>query len=600
MSKKSSLLYKKSYFAADFTGLSEKEVCLTLKHPTMSLFHNLFRKKTIQDVLTNSAADASHGSGLHKNLTVIDLTALGIAAIIGTGVLSTIGKAIYFGGPSVVWLYFFTAVACGFSALCYAQFASTVPISGSAYTYSYITFGELLAWLVGWNLLMEYAIGNIAVAISWSDYFTGLMEGIGWKIPAHWTMDYLTASRMAADPDNASATALEAWNNAPRIGNLRLIADIPALTMTLLITALVYVGIRESKITGNIMVAIKLAIVLAVILIGAFYVNPENWEPFSPNGVSGVMRGMAAVFFAYIGFDALSTMAEECRDPRRDLPRSMFWSLLICTILYVAVVLVLTGLTSYKNFATENGAGGLDVKGDPLAFAFEQNGLHMFSGIIAFSAVIAIAAVFMVFQLGQPRIWMTMSRDGLLPERFGRIHPRFKTPAFATVVTGLVVAIPALFLNLTEVTDLASIGTLFAFAMVCGGVIVMDVRGQSVQAKYRVRYFNARYWLPVALLLIVGLIYLFDKDGVSKLFHCPESGCHDLYPFYAFLVGLALLSALAIYYQWSFVPVMGLILNVFMMSQLGWTNWVRFIVWIAVGLGIYFIYGYKNSKLGER
>lgn len=566
----------------------------------MSLFNNLFRKKTIQDVLTHSAADDGHGGGLHKNLSVIDLTALGIAAIIGTGVLSTIGKAIYFGGPSVVWLYFFTAVACGFSALCYAQFASTVPISGSAYTYSYITFGELLAWLVGWNLLMEYAIGNIAVAISWSDYFTGLMEGIGWKIPAHWTMDYLTASRMASDPVHAPATALEAWNNAPQIGGLRMIADLPALTMTLLITALVYVGIRESKITGNIMVAIKLAIVLAVILLGAFYVNPDNWTPFSPNGVTGVMRGMAAVFFAYIGFDALSTMAEECRDARRDLPRSMFWSLLICTILYVAVVLVLTGLTSYKNFATENATGSLDVKGDPLAFAFEQNGLHFFSGIIAFSAVIAIAAVFMVFQLGQPRIWMTMSRDGLLPKKFSQIHSRYKTPAFSTIVTGLVVAIPALFLNLTEVTDLASIGTLFAFAMVCGGVIMMDVKGQSVHAKYRVRYFDSRYWLPAALLCITGLIYLFDHNGLSKLVHCPDGGCHDLYPFYGFLVGLVIISALAMYYRWSFVPVMGLILNVFMMSQLGLTNWVRFIVWIAVGLAIYFGYGYRNSKLAER
>lgn len=567
----------------------------------MSLFNNILRKKTIEDVLTNSAVESEHGGGLNKNLGVIDLTALGIAAIIGTGVLSTIGKAIYLGGPSVVWLYFFTAVACGFSALCYAQFASTVPISGSAYTYSYITFGELLAWLVGWNLLMEYAIGNIAVAISWSDYFTGLMEGLGWKIAPHWTMDYLTASRMAANPENASATALEAWKNAPQIGGFRIIADIPALAMIVLITGLVYIGIRESKIVGNVMVAIKLAIVLAVILIGMFYVNPANWTPFSPNGVSGVMKGMAAVFFAYIGFDALSTMAEECKDARRDLPRSMFWSLLICTVLYVAVVMVLTGLSSYKNFATENPiTGALDVKGDPLAFVFEENGLHLFSGIIAFSAVIAIAAVFMVFQLGQPRIWMTMSRDGLLPNRFGKIHPRFKTPSFATIVTGLVVGIPALFLNLTEVTDLASIGTLFAFAMVCGGVLKMDANGQSSQAKYKVKYLNSRYWLPAALLLIMGGIYLFDPQGLSKLVACPDGSCHDQYPFFAFLVGLVILTVAALYKQWSFIPTMGLILNVFMMSQLGWTNWVRFIVWVAVGLLIYFGYSYTHSKLVKK
>lgn len=566
----------------------------------MAFLDNLSRKKTIDDVLANSTAESVHGGGLHKSLRVIDLTALGIAAIIGTGVLSTIGKAIYFGGPSVVWLYVFTAVACGFSALCYAQFASTVPISGSAYTYSYITFGELLAWLVGWNLLMEYAIGNIAVAISWSDYFTGLMGGLGWHIAPNWTMDYLTASRMAADPANASATALEAWNTAPQIGGFRLIADIPALVMTLLITGLVYIGIRESKITGNIMVAIKLAIVLAVICVGAFYIQPENWSPFSPNGVGGVMKGMAAVFFAYIGFDALSTMAEECKEPRRDLPRSMFWSLLICTILYVAVVLILTGLTSYKNFAAENPiTGALDVKGDPLAFAFEEKGMHLFSGVIAFSAVIAIASVFMVFQLGQPRIWMTMSRDGLLPERFGRIHPKFKTPSFATIVTGLVVAIPALFMNLTEVTDLSSIGTLFAFAMVCGGVLVMDQNGDTAKARYKVPYINSLYAFPITLVVLGGLVLL--KPDVFYTFVEPdETGYWDKIPFFIFLVVFAGTAAWAIFKRWSFIPTMGLLLNLFMMSQLGWTNWVRFVVWIAVGFAIYFGYSYAHSKLARK
>jgi len=563
-------------------------------------FSDFFRKKTIDDVLATSAADSVHGGGLHKNLRVLDLTALGIAAIIGTGVLSTIGKAIYFGGPSVVWLYVFTAIACGFSALCYAQFASTVPISGSAYTYSYITFGELLAWLVGWNLLMEYAIGNIAVAISWSDYFTGLMEGLGWKIAPNWTMDYLTASRMAADPANASATALEAWNTAPQIGGFRLIADIPALVMTLLITGLVYIGIRESKITGNIMVAIKLTIVLAVICVGTFYIQPANWSPFSPNGLGGVMKGMAAVFFAYIGFDALSTMAEECREPRRDLPRSMFWSLLICTVLYVAVVLVLTGLTSYKNFATENPlTGALDVKGDPLAFAFAEKGMHLFSGVIAFSAVIAIASVFMVFQLGQPRIWMTMSRDGLLPERFGRIHPRFKTPSFATVVTGLVVAIPALFMNLTEVTDLSSIGTLFAFAMVCGGVLVMDANGDTAKARYKVPFLSSRLWMPVTA-VVLGLS-IWAKPDVFYQFIAPDdSGYQDKIPFFVFLAVFVATGVWSAIRQWSFIPTMGLLLNLFMMSQLGWTNWMRFIVWIAVGLLIYFGYSYAHSKLAKK
>jgi amino acid transporter len=398
----------------------------------------------------------------------VDLTAFGIAAIIGAGIFSTIGNAAFNGGPAVAFLFVFTAIACAFSALCYAEFASRVPISGSAYTYAYASFGELVAWIIGWDLLVEYAIGNIAVAISWSDYFTGLLASLripalgidGIVLPAWTTMDYLSASRgyqTIVDTLGAGATleavkanadlskladAFSAWTASPHIAGLRLIADLPALAIVALVTFLVYVGIRESKRASNAMVAFKLLIIFVVITVGAFYINPENWHPFAPNGVSGVLKGVSAVFFAYIGFDAITTTAEECRNPKRDLPLGMFLSLAICTVLYIAIALVLTGMVSHEKLAV----------GDPLAFVFGPDGANLpwLRAVVAISAVVAMTTVLLVFQLGQPRIWMSMSRDGLLPPIFSAIHPRFKTPWFATLMTGLLVAVPALFMNLTE------------------------------------------------------------------------------------------------------------------------------------------------------
>src|ERR1700740_3732677 len=334
---------------------------------------------------------------------------MGIAAVVGAGIFSTIGLASFNGGPGVTILFVLTAVTCGFSALCYAEFASMVPVSGSAYTYSYVAFGELIAWIIGWDLLMEYAIGNIAVAISWSEYFVNLLEGFHIHLPRWTTVDFLTAFNahkdvLAAQASHHLADITErikmdatAWDTAPGFGAFKLIANLPALAIVIAITYLFYVGIRETRKATNAMVILKIAIVIGVIIIGFFYVTPANWHPFMPNGFGGVMKGVSGVFFAYIGFDAISTTAEECENPQRDLPRGMIYSLLICTVLYILIALVLTGMVNFKELAV----------GDPLAYVFTKLHLTMLSGIISFSAVIATASVLLIFQLGQPRIWMS-------------------------------------------------------------------------------------------------------------------------------------------------------------------------------------------------
>ena len=545
------------------------------------------------------------GGGMKRALSVFDLTGLGIAAVIGAGIFSTIGTAAVSGGPAVSLLFLFTAVACGFSALCYAQFASVIPVSGSAYTYAYASFGELVAWIIGWDLIMEYAIGNIAVAISWSDYFSGLAGGIGLHIPEFLQVDYLTAARgyreavaqMAAgtslqDLTAALQEAYAAWLSAPRIGSLRLIADIPAFSVVVFITVLVYVGIYETKIAANSMVILKVVTLLVVISIGAFYVDPGNWSPFAPNGITGVLKGVSGVFFAYIGFDAISTTAEECRNPRRDLPRSIIYALLVTTVLYILISIVLTGMVHYSELGV----------GDPLAFAFEKLKLTRLSGLIAVSAVIAMAGVLLVFQVGQPRIWMSMSRDGLLPKAFSKLHRRFRTPAFSTVITGILVAVPSLFMNLTEVTDLCSIGTLFAFVLVSGGVLILDRRkGQpetGFSKGFRVPYLNSRYLLPLIWIgvYVVWTIAGSTGDGFAR----PEAGWnvthHDI-PMIIFALVAAVLTFFAVWRKLSLIPVLGLLTNLYLMAHLGVTNWMRFGIWLLIGLSIYFLYGRRKSKL---
>ncbi|NTW33546.1 MAG: amino acid permease [Bacteroidetes bacterium] len=560
-----------------------------------------------------NADDSGESIRMKKNLNVRDLTALAIAAIIGAGIFSTIGTAASHGGPAVSLLFVFTALACGFSALCYAEFAARIPISGSAYTYSYASFGELIAWIIGWDLIMEYAVGNIAVAISWSDYFTGLMGGIGFNIPEYFSTDFLTASRgykevliqMAAGVDfnnlsSALKEAYNAWMHAPQIGGVRIIADIPAFSIVAVITSLVYIGIYETKMASNIMVLLKLILLMIVIGVGAFYVKSENWSPFAPNGFGGVLRGVSGVFFAYIGFDAISTTAEECKNPQRDLPKAMIYSLVICTVLYVLISLVLTGMVSYKELAV----------GDPLAYVFSKLNLNFLSGIIAIGAIIAMASVLLVFQVGQPRIWMSMSRDGLLPKKFSKLHPRFKTPAFSTIITGILVAVPTLFLNLTEVTDLTSIGTLFAFILVCGGILVLNKggdKGRPTEHKgFRIPYYNSKYVLPVIITVVIVLIFYFNTEGVKMFLNNtdpdnPALSGWDVFkhkiPFLIFVIGGLFLTVYSTIKELSLIPVLGLLTNMYLISQLGITNWLRFLIWLVIGLALYFTYGNKHSKL---
>jgi amino acid transporter len=589
---------------------------------------SLFRKKSIAQIQADAAAGFSDAElvpgqpgehlSLRRTLGTFDLTMLGIAAIIGAGIFAMVGNAANRGGPAVILLFIFAAVACGFSALCYAEFASKIPIAGSAYTYAYASFGELLAWIIGWDLLVEYAIGNIAVAISWSDYFTSLLSTNGINIPLNYTMDFRTAGQgfqavqdavaggatvetlkagcSAADAaiNCGQIEAYTAWSTAPHIGGIPIIADLPALGIVFIITALVYVGIRESKVASNIMVAIKLAIIMLVIILGAFYVKTENWHPFMPNGFGGVMTGVSAVFFAYIGFDALSTTAEECKDPYKTLPRGMILSLVICTVLYVALALVLTGMVSYTKLAV----------GDPLAFVFGPEGVNIpwVAGIIAVSAIIAIATVLLVFQLGQPRLWMAMSRDGLLPKIFSSIHPRFRTPWFSTLLTGVMVAVPALFMNLTEVTDLSVIGTLFAFTIVCAGVLVKDK--EFAGQKRFVPYINSQLIAPVLFLLVAAGLFYFNGEAVRNFFtdytSTEEAAFIHKIPYFVFILFSLLMVGLCFVKRLSLIPVLGVMCCTYLMTELGITNWIRFAVWLVIGFVVYFLYSYNHSKLHIR
>jgi APA family basic amino acid/polyamine antiporter len=592
---------------------------------------SLFRKKSIAQIQADAAAGFSDSEtivpgqpaedaviGLRRSLGTFDLTMLGIAAIIGAGIFAMVGQASYNGGPGVIFLFIFAAIACGFAALCYAEFASKIPIAGSAYTYAYASFGELLAWIIGWDLLVEYAIGNIAVAISWSDYFTSLLKSNGIDLPLQYTMDFLSAKRGAAvvqdalasgatldalkagcDAKDAAAScgaieAFTAWTTASHVGGFPIIADIPALCIVFIITVLVYVGIRESKIASNIMVGLKLAVILMVIIVGAFFVKTTNWNPFLPHGFGGVMTGVAAVFFAYIGFDALSTTAEECKDPYKTLPRGMIYSLLICTVLYVALALVLTGMVNYTK---------LNV-GDPLAFVFGPEGVNIpwISGIIAVSAIIAIATVLLVFQLGQPRLWMAMSRDGLLPKIFSAIHPKFRTPWFSTILTGFMVAIPALFMNLSEVTDLSVIGTLFAFTIVCAGVLVKDK--EFAGEKRFVPYISSRYLGPAILIGAFVAVYFLAPEFYTGLFDFTPTADMtstrvflEKVPYFVFIPFTLVMMILCIVKRLSLIPVLGVMCCTYLMTSLGWMNWFRFFLWMVFGFVLYFAYGFWNSKL---
>ena len=499
---------------------------------------SLFGRKSL-DALIAEGSDETQG--LKKALTATDLVALGIGAIIGAGIFATLGAATAGGsnlspaGPGVALSILLTAVACGFCALCYAEFASLVPVAGSAYTYSYATLGELAAWIIGWDLILEYAVGNIAVAISWAAYFRQLLLGFDIEIPAWMATDYrstLLAAKAAAEGGVASlspeaAVAYQAHLNHPVFFGIPVVCNLLAVFVTAAITWLLVIGVKESARFNNIIVILKVATLLFFIVVGALYVKPANWRPFFPGGVNGVWTGASLIFFAYIGFDAISTAAEECKDPARDMPRGILGSLAVCTCLYVAAALILTGMIPFQKLA------GV---ADPLAAALAYVQQDWAAGLLAFGAVVAMTSVLLVFQLGQARILMAMSRDGLLGRWFGKIHPRYRTPHVTTITTGIFVAFWSAVANIEEVVQLTNIGTLFAFVLVCVGILILRRR----------------------------------EPGRSRKFRVP-------------LVPLT--------------PLLGAGMCLVLMAGLPRLTWIRFVLWLLAGLVIYFVYGRRRSRL---
>jgi APA family basic amino acid/polyamine antiporter len=564
--------------------------------------NSLFRKKSLDKIVQDAADGLSdgHGGGLRKVLNVKDLTFMGIAAIVGAGIFSTIGAASFDGGPGISLLFILTAITCGFSAMCYAEFASRVPIAGSAYTYAYVSFGEIVAWIIGWALILEYAIGNIVVAISWSGYFNNLLLGFNIHLPGWLITDpgtakdaFLAATKTLAATPNLGAEAkaplldaIHTWNSAPTIGGMHVLLNLPAFFIVCVISYITYIGIRESKKTTNAMVIFKLSVVILVIIIGAFFVNTANWTPFLPNGISGVLKGVSAVFYAYIGFDAISTTAEECTDAQRDLPKGMIYSLLICTVLYILIALVLTGMVSYTRLNLT----------DPLAFVFNAVHQKWIGYFISVSAVVATTSVLLVFQLGQPRIWMSMSRDGLLPKAFAKIHPKFHTPWFSTIVTGIIVAVPTLFMGSGLMTQLTSIGTLFAFVLVSGGVLILPRISNVGKRGFKLPYWNGRYIMPF---LYAGFLLLFRDRIVTAVQQISHEGLEEV----LFLVFLLLVTGLFIatmVRKLSLIPVLGVLFCAYLLIEIPAIAWKWFFVWMGIGLIIYFIYGYRKSKLTRK
>jgi amino acid transporter len=589
--------------------------------------NSIFRTKKIDKILTDAAAyEEGHSTGLKRVLSLKDLTFFGIAAILGAGSFSSLGGAVFSGGPGVVILFIITAIACAFTAFCYSEFASRIPVAGSAYTYAYASFGELLAWIIGWALIMEYSIGNIYVSYSWSDYFTSFLDRFGQLIhinlhlPEYFSTSYMEAKHAVAE-GSLNKSLIIAWNNAPTIGGLKIILDLPALLINFLITYLVFRGIKESRNFSNVMVILKLAVILLVILVGGYLIfNNDltaNWLPvndaglrsFLPNGFSGVMAAVSGVFFAYIGFDAVSVLAEESKNPQKDLPKGMILSLVICTVIYILLTLVLTGAVNYRNF---------DGVGDPLAFIFEPQNLNIgwMQFLVAVCAVVAMTSVLLVFQMGQPRIWMSMSRDGLLPSVFQKIHPKYNTPSFSTIVTGFVVGIPILFTDKTFVLDFTSIATLFAFVLVCGGVLLIPRRAKEA-GKFHIPFINGQFIFPVLILGTLALLtftinnklgnsyvaellngdfknYTDDAIMKDKLFFTTDIAKLSTIIFW---ISTLLLSVAAFIKKYSLIPLMGLITCLYLLTGMTTSNWLWFIGWLAIGLVIYFMYGYKKSKL---
>ena len=506
----------------------------------------LFVRKSIADCEN----DIAERGGLKRSLNKWHLTALGVGATIGAGIFATTGTAIAGdplrpgAGPAIIFSFVLTAVACGFAALCYAEFAAMVPISGSAYTYAYASLGEFVAWIIGWDLIVEYAVGNIGVAIGWSGYFRELLSHFGMDLPAWLATDFRSAhdaaALVASGATDATNTYLaSAISTAPHLFGLPVIVNLPAFLVVALITVILVIGIRESANSNNAMVLLKIGIILFFLAVGAFFIKPVNWNNpatggFAPNGFAGISAAAAIIFFSYIGFDAVSTAAEEANNPGKDMPFGIIMSLAITTVLYIALSIVMTGLAPWQQLGTP----------EPMITALQYADgpptiLRVSRFIIAVGAVIAMGSVLLVFQLGQPRIFMSMSRDGLLPPVFSKVHQRFKTPYVGTIITGIFVATFAAFANIAEVVDLTNIGTLFAFILVSLGVIVLRRTDPHRPRPFRVP------WVPVTpLISVVACFYLMYK-----------------------LPGI---------------------------------TWIRFGIWLTVGLVLYFMYGSSHSRLRNR
>jgi basic amino acid/polyamine antiporter, APA family len=543
----------------------------------------LFRTKGV-DQITSEAAAREHS--LKRTLTGVDLMMLGIGAVIGTGIFAAIGTATAGAadrpgaGPGIIVSFIVTAIACAFSALCYAEFAAMIPISGSAYTYAYATLGETVAWIIGWDLIIEYAVGNIAVAISWAAYFNDVLKhAIGITIPTWMVTDLRTALRTP-----------EILNAAPHVLGVPIVLNLPAFAIVALITWVLVVGVKESAIVNNIMVGLKILILVLFVIVGFSYVKPANFTPFFPGGWAGVQAGAAIIFFSFIGFDAVSTAAEETRNPKRDIPIGILGSLFVCTLIYVAVAAVLVGIMPWTSLGIA----------DPLAAALAFIGKDWAAGVVSFGAVVAMTAVLLVFQLGQPRIFFSMSRDGLLPRLFAAVHPRYKTPHVTTIWTGVFVAVCASFTALDEIIELTNIGTLFAFVLVCLGVVILRITDPG-----RPRPFKMP-WVP---LLPVWLAILWFLPGAFAA--AADWGARAEYTVVLVislcgvvfsLAGLKAIVTRTKVPEWvrTEFALAGIASCVYLMRGLPAITWWRFIGWLALGLFIYAVYGARHSRLLPR
>jgi APA family basic amino acid/polyamine antiporter len=488
-----------------------------------------FRTKSVADIqATLDEAEGVHG--LKRTLSATDLVMLGIGAVIGAGIFSAIGTAAvgevaadgtvtrYGAGPALVLSFVLLGGVCALAGLCYAELTSMIPIAGSAYTYAYATLGELVAWIIGWDLILEYAVGNVAVAIAWSGYFTSLLRVFGFEFPFWLAHSYRDV--VFSYPDRIA--------DLPVVLGHHVAINLPGMVIVALVTWLLVVGIRESASVNNAMVVLKLAVLALFVGVGLFYVDPANWTPFAPNGWKGIHQGAAIVFFAYIGFDAISTAAEETKDPQRNMPIGIMGSLGVCTLIYAVVGLVATGLVPYTQ-----------LKGaDPLAKAFEAAGLAWGQAIISAGAIISMTAVLLVFQMGQPRIFFSMSRDGLLPATFRKVHEKYRTPHVTTIITGVVVALGSTLLDDDETYDLTNIGTLFAFLVVCLGVLALRIKEPERPRPFKVPFV----WVVSPL---GALACLYVMLGLPK------------------------------------------------------TAWERFGIWMLLGLAVYAFYGVRHSRLGS-